>query len=118
MLPCGHSFCFDCLLKVFIPPDAVKCPKCESKHTIGPKENLEKLPKNLDLINMTEAFHSELQEETKSERPPMQIFVRTFEDRNFRFDFKLSDTVESLKAQVEVRTNIPPNAQRLVFTGK
>jgi hypothetical protein len=59
MLPCGHSFCGDCLTLLYKPSEsAVNCPTCLVSHKVGPKENLENFSKNFALIALAESKHS------------------------------------------------------------
>ena len=59
MLPCGHSFCSDCLHLLFKPSEcAVNCPTCLVSHKVGQKENLENFSKNFALIALAESKHS------------------------------------------------------------
>lgn len=59
MLPCGHSFCGDCLALLYKPSEgAVNCPTCLTMHKIGAKNNLENFSKNFALIALAESKHS------------------------------------------------------------
>ena len=59
MLPCGHSFCGECLTLLYKPSEsAVNCPTCLVSHKVGPKENLANFSKNFALIALAESKHS------------------------------------------------------------
>ena len=56
MLPCGHSFCGDCLKLLYKPSESSdNCPTCLVSHKVGPKENLENFSKNFALIALAES---------------------------------------------------------------
>ena len=48
----------------------------------------------------------------------MQIFVKTITGKTIPFEVKATDTIESIKAMIQDKEEIPTNKQRLVFTGK
>ncbi len=48
----------------------------------------------------------------------MQIFVKTVSGKSITLDVKASDTIESVKAKVQVEENTPPEEQMLYITGK
>ena len=55
------------------------------------------------------------------ETPPneeFQIFVKNLNGRTVTLAVKATDTVDSLREQVERKTGIPPSEQRLLFGGK
>ena len=57
MLPCGHSFCGDCLLLLFKPSSKeLTCPKCLLPHKADNVDKLDKLfPKNWALIALADS---------------------------------------------------------------
>jgi Zn finger protein HypA/HybF involved in hydrogenase expression len=65
ILPCGHSYCLQCLKSIYAKSSKIICPSCNSAHTISKSGDIDKYVANYNLISL--ASDAIVKEEAKSQ---------------------------------------------------
>lgn len=88
---------------------------------VYPSQNLGKktpLEKNDNLKTLADASDKIDQKPVNGDEKIMQIFVKTLLNKVMTFQVHKTDTIESLKVQIEAKAGIPVDQCRLIFAGR
>ncbi|KAK3874308.1 hypothetical protein Pcinc_020748 [Petrolisthes cinctipes] len=120
-LPCGHSFCRECLRSHEEAIGSLRCPTCR-KPNVGGKSDT--LTVNYDLLSsimistvVPSAAASSAGTSAKSKQT-VAIVIKDISDRPFRLTVPLSYTVSKMKEVLQAQYGVLPTSTRLLYLGQ
>ncbi|KAK4304121.1 hypothetical protein Pmani_023916 [Petrolisthes manimaculis] len=120
-LPCGHSFCRECLKSHEVTIGSLRCPTCR-KPNVGVKSDT--LTVNYDLLasittsTVLPSTATSAAAAATTSQQTVTIIIKDISDRPFRLTVPLSYTVSKMKEVLQAQYGVLPTSTRLLFSGK